>query len=80
MTPSTADAEATQDTAGTITSSPAPTPAPSSAMVRLDVPEAAGTQYREPVNAANAEAKRCSKETVPRYGPLIDQRSLARTA
>src|SRR5471032_776259 len=44
LTPRIVDAEATHDKAGVMTSSPAPTPHASSAIMRLAVPLAAGTQ------------------------------------
>ncbi|MCY1250773.1 hypothetical protein D9M72_644440 [compost metagenome] len=49
LIPSTADADATQLTPGTITSSCAPTSQASKAMLKLAVPVEDGTQYLAPV-------------------------------
>jgi hypothetical protein len=49
LIPSTADADVTQLTPGTITSSYAPTSQASNAMLKLAVPVEDGTQYLAPV-------------------------------
>src|SRR5512143_2594837 len=65
-------AGATHVIAGTMTSSPAPTSSDSSAITRLEVPFAVGTQYGTRLYAAYARANSCSRVIRPVHAPETD--------